>query len=159
MAASAELMQHMSIFAEQARVKMLLQEYMRRVVLRKPQDPIAYLINDISKNPFVPPEPQAPVDLRSLDERERCVDARPLQRKLDLLRHIFDGFADASGRMNRGKFLAALDQNPSLLLEAFPRHARAIPRCLEALPATRDGLVTWDAFSDAALHCLAAPGS
>jgi hypothetical protein len=39
-------------YCEQNRIKELLQEYMKRLVLEKPQDPIAFLIKTIDENPF-----------------------------------------------------------------------------------------------------------
>ncbi|KAJ8610020.1 hypothetical protein CTAYLR_006649 [Chrysophaeum taylorii] len=144
MADSAELMEHMSIFADQHNVKTLLKEYMRRVVVERPQDPITFLITQIRSNPYVPEETEVDVDSRSPEEKRRCVDYRPVQIKLELLRQIFNQFAERSGQLNRGKFLVwlfpsyacveivrtkvALRAKPALLLEAFPRHAKDIPR-------------------------------
>ena len=39
-------------YCERKRIKDLLQEYMKRLVLEKPQDPIGFLIKTIDENPF-----------------------------------------------------------------------------------------------------------
>lgn len=39
----------MSIFADQNDLKAMLQEYMRRVVLAKPDDPLSFLLEEISQ--------------------------------------------------------------------------------------------------------------
>ena len=39
-------------YSEKYRVKEMLQEYMKRLVVEKPQDPIAFLIKTIKANPF-----------------------------------------------------------------------------------------------------------
>ena len=50
-----ELMEDMCAYAEHQQIKALLGEYLRRVILRKPADPIAFLIEEISNSPFMPP--------------------------------------------------------------------------------------------------------
>jgi hypothetical protein len=50
-----ELMEDMRAYAEHQQIKALLGEYLRRVILRKPADPIAFLIEEISNSPFKPP--------------------------------------------------------------------------------------------------------
>ena len=49
---SAVLMEEMSIFADQNQVKAILHEYLRRILLEKPADPISFLINEIKTNPY-----------------------------------------------------------------------------------------------------------
>eukprot|EP00981_Chlorochromonas_danica_P000872 scaffold211_cov168-Ochromonas_danica.AAC.13 len=39
-------------YAQQHHIKALLQEYLRRVVLNKPSDPVQFLLKTISENPF-----------------------------------------------------------------------------------------------------------
>jgi hypothetical protein len=42
-------------YAEKSQIKALLQEYLKRLVLEKPEDPLEFLIKSISSDPFVPP--------------------------------------------------------------------------------------------------------
>lgn len=41
-------------YAEQHKIKEILQEYLRRLVMDKPADPLEYLIKTIQENPFEP---------------------------------------------------------------------------------------------------------
>ncbi|KAK7253914.1 hypothetical protein SO694_00003416 [Aureococcus anophagefferens] len=144
-AASAQLMEHMSIFAEQSSIKALLQEYMKRVVLTKPDDPVAFLIKEIKENPHVPEGKTLEPDMRSAKEQESCLDVRALNTKKKLLRGIFDAHKK-DDTVNRGELLVALSENPTILLEAFPRHATDLPRCIELMDAPRSGEITWKVY-------------
>lgn len=42
-------------YADQKDVKGLLKEYMRRLIIDQPDDPIKFLISSITENPYVPP--------------------------------------------------------------------------------------------------------
>jgi hypothetical protein len=47
-------------YCEKKQIKELLQEYMKRLVLEKPQDPISFLIKTIDENPFeITPESES----------------------------------------------------------------------------------------------------
>ena len=148
----------MSIFADQSAIKALLQEYMKRVVTKKPADPVAFLIAEITKNPYVPEGKPVAVEARSVKEQEVCLDIRSLNTKKKLLRGIFDTFAK-EGSVNRGQLLVALNDNPTILLKAFPRHAKDLPRCIENMDAPRSGDIPWKVFCNKALLCLSQPGS
>tara|TARA_B100000475_G_scaffold161518_1_gene122447 strand:+ start:129 stop:668 length:540 start_codon:yes stop_codon:yes gene_type:complete len=176
----------MSIFAEQSSIKALLQEYMKvrgrrplismcrardvrqthdpqrtppqRVVLTKPDDPVAFLIKEIKENPHVPEGKTLEPDMRSAKEQESCLDVRALNTKKKLLRGIFDAHKK-DDTVNRGELLVALSENPTILLEAFPRHATDLPRCIELMDAPRSGEITWKVFCSKALLCLSQPGS
>lgn len=220
--ARLSLPQHMSIFADKTRIKSLLQEYMRRIVLHRPADPVSFLLSEISevRRPKVPPSfaiftliffglvqhPFSPdtnpvhVDARSDAQKRAWLDTRPVHVKVELLRKLFNEYADKSGNLNRGKFLVryssfvSLSKGPNILHSVvlggtsrqsntpgrgFPAtregHSMVIYfnislplpvderlfifRCVETLPATREGLVTWSDFSQAAVKCLSLPGS
>ena len=62
---SRELMHEMSIWATQHRPKLILTEYMRRLVLAQPPDPLEFLKNEIRTNPVVP----GPYNIEETDER------------------------------------------------------------------------------------------
>ena len=49
-----------------------------------------------------------------------CLDVRALNTKKKLLRGIFDAHKK-DDTVNRGELLVALSENPTILLEAFPR--------------------------------------
>ena len=42
-------------YADQKDIKGLLKEYMRRLIVEQPDDPIKFLISSITANPHVPP--------------------------------------------------------------------------------------------------------
>jgi hypothetical protein len=50
-----EIINDICSYAENHQIKELLREYMRRVIINKPEDVKAFLIETIEKNPFVPP--------------------------------------------------------------------------------------------------------
>mmetsp|Transcript_2083 Transcript_2083/g.6172 ORF Transcript_2083/g.6172 Transcript_2083/m.6172 type:complete len:159 (+) Transcript_2083:37-513(+) len=150
---SAELMEDMSIFAAQRQVQELLQEYLRRVILQRPSDVVAFLIDEIKQRPYVPTKGEAP---ESQDE-DAC-DLRSVETKRRTLKQLFDRYS-SDDRLDRAKLLVALAEDPSVLLSLFPRHAQDLPAALEAIDLPRDGLMTWPQFSHAALACLAKPGS
>jgi hypothetical protein len=57
-------------YAEQYQIKAMLQEYLRRIVLAKPDQPIHFLKETIKENPFVVPAPQAPAATSTEDAVE-----------------------------------------------------------------------------------------
>lgn len=42
-------------YAEKKQIKSLLQEYLKRVILEKPDQPVTWLMNSITENPYNPP--------------------------------------------------------------------------------------------------------
>lgn len=42
-------------YAEKNNIKELLQEYLKRIIVDKPNDPLRYLLTTIKENPYVPP--------------------------------------------------------------------------------------------------------
>ena len=67
-------------------VKEMLHEYLRRVLLNKPDDPIAFLMDEIKRNPFVIPTLAAMPDDRPEEEKAKYIDARPIEEKMSLLK-------------------------------------------------------------------------
>jgi hypothetical protein len=57
-----EIIEEICKYAEKYAIKDMLQEYLKRVILAKPADPVAFLIKTIEENPVLPPgfseEPQ-----------------------------------------------------------------------------------------------------
>mmetsp|Transcript_21206 Transcript_21206/g.25071 ORF Transcript_21206/g.25071 Transcript_21206/m.25071 type:complete len:171 (-) Transcript_21206:292-804(-) len=157
---SGPLMEEMSIFAVKTQVKELLQEYLRRVLLEKPDDPIDFLINDITENPFVPPAPKEEIDLRTDEEKSKFYDLRRDETKMDLLKEIFDMFdPKATGTLARAEVLVAFKSDKSLLLEKFPKHVTELPRALERMDCgNKQGNISWKLFSEGLMICLAGPG-
>jgi hypothetical protein len=47
-----EIIDKICDYATKYQVKELLQEYLKRIVVDKPADPVAYLIQSIQENPF-----------------------------------------------------------------------------------------------------------
>jgi hypothetical protein len=153
-------MEEMSIFAMKVQAKELLSEYLRRVVLEKPDDPIAFLVNEIKTNPHVPPPVEDQPDGRSEEEKAKFLDLRRDETKMDLLREIFDRFdSRKNGKVPRSKVLVAFKTEKSLLLEKFPKHVVELPRALERMECgNKEGLLAWPAFSNGCMSCLAGPG-
>lgn len=48
-----EIIEKICDYAREYQVKELLQEYLKRVIVDKPADPVAYLIQSIQENPAV----------------------------------------------------------------------------------------------------------
>jgi hypothetical protein len=154
---SGPLMEEMSIYAVKTQVKELLQEYLRRVLLEKPDDPIEFLINNIKKNPYTPPAPQEEIDLRTEEEKSKYYDLRRDETKMDLLKEIFDRFdPKGTGIIARAKVLVAFKNDKSLLLEKFPKHVTELPKALERMDCgNKQGNISWKLFSEGLMICLA----
>ena len=155
---SRELMHEMSIWATQHRPKLILTEYMRRLVLAQPPDPLEFLKNEIRTNPVVPgPYNIEEPDKRPIAEQEKRLDVRSLNTKKAALRRVFDRFANKEGLVKVAKLLVDCEENPTILLEACPKHARDLPLALEKV-VTDGGLMDWAAFRDCGLLCMSQPG-
>ena len=155
---SRELMHEMSIWATQHRPKLILTEYMRRLVLAQPPDPLEFLKNEIRTNPVVPgPYNIEEPDARPVAEQEKRLDVRSLNTKKASLRRVFDRFANKEGLVKVAKLLVDCEENPTILLEACPKHARDLPLALEKV-VTEGGLMDWAAFRDCGLQCMSGPG-
>ena len=44
-------------YCEEKKIKDVMKEYMKRIVLEKPDDPVKFLIKSIQENPFPIPSP------------------------------------------------------------------------------------------------------
>lgn len=51
-----EIINKICDYAEQYQVKDMLQEYLKRVILAKPRNPVEFLIKTIQENPYTLPE-------------------------------------------------------------------------------------------------------
>jgi hypothetical protein len=49
-----EIIENICDYAERVNVKDILKEYIKRLILDKPSDPIKYLIKSIEENPYNP---------------------------------------------------------------------------------------------------------
>jgi hypothetical protein len=52
-----EIIQGICEYAKKTELKTLMQEYLKRVILNKPDDPVKFLLQTIRDNPFTPPKP------------------------------------------------------------------------------------------------------
>ena len=77
-------MEEMSIYALKAGVKELLEEYLKRVLLEKPKDPLQYLIEEIKNNPFVVSPQEEVVDTRPDEEKKKFHDLRRDETKMGM---------------------------------------------------------------------------
>ena len=64
----------------------MLHEYLRRVLLNKPEDPISFLMDEIKRDAFVIPTLKPMADDRSEEEKAKYIDARPVEEKMALLK-------------------------------------------------------------------------
>ncbi len=55
---SQAIIEEICEYSETHQVKELLQEYMKRLVLNKPQDPVSFLIKSIEDKPFQAQSPR-----------------------------------------------------------------------------------------------------
>ena len=157
---SGPLMEEMSIYAVKTGVKEMLEEYLRRVLLQKPKDPLEFLIKEIKENPFVaPPEPE-PVDDRPEEVKAKFLDIRRDETKMDLLREIFDRFdPKKTGTVARAQVLVAFQNEKALLLEKFPKHVTELPMALEKMDCgNKHGKMSWEVFSAGLMEALKKPG-
>ena len=81
---AAPLMEEMSIYALKAGVKELLEEYLKRVLVEKPKDPLQYLIEEIKNNPFVVSPQEEVVDTRPDEEKKKFHDLRRDETKMGM---------------------------------------------------------------------------
>ncbi len=153
-------MEEMSIYAVKVQVKELLAEYLRRVLLEKPTDPVQFLIQQIKERPFLPQPPEEASDLRSEEEKARYLDLRRDETKMALLKELFDKFASEKRCVSRSTLLVAFQADRTLLLERFPKHRHTFPKFLELIDCgNKEGELTWKSFSTGMMACLASPGS
>mmetsp|Transcript_34925 Transcript_34925/g.46162 ORF Transcript_34925/g.46162 Transcript_34925/m.46162 type:complete len:172 (+) Transcript_34925:130-645(+) len=153
------LMEEMALYAEKHDVQGMLKEYMGRLVLSKPSDPIAFLIKEIKKDPFSPPEQQLPEDLRPPSEKRKYMDARPPPEQELLLLEIFNFFRkDSISKVPKAKTLVKLRRDRHFILERFPKHFHELIRTIEMVPADSDGNMAWEDFSEMCISCLSGPG-
>eukprot|EP00619_Florenciella_sp_RCC1007_P003465 CAMPEP_0205905856 /NCGR_PEP_ID=MMETSP1325-20131115/1596_1 /ASSEMBLY_ACC=CAM_ASM_000708 /TAXON_ID=236786 /ORGANISM="Florenciella sp., Strain RCC1007" /LENGTH=164 /DNA_ID=CAMNT_0053271807 /DNA_START=90 /DNA_END=584 /DNA_ORIENTATION=+ len=159
-AQSAVLSEEMSIFADQTHVKEMLHEYLRRVLLNKPDDPISFLMDEIKRDPFVIPTLKPMPDDRPEEEKAKHIDARPAEEKMALLKDIFDKFdTGQTGSVVRAEMLVGFMEDKSILLSSFPKHTSEIPQALELLDCgKKEGTITFEKFADGMMECLAVPG-
>ena len=92
-------------------------------------------------------------DNRPIAEQEKRLDVRSLNTKKAALRRVFDRFANKEGLVKVAKLLVDCEENPTILLEACPKHARDLPLALERV-VTDGGLMDWAAFRDCGLLCM-----
>ena len=137
-----------------------MQEYLRRVVLEKPDDPVDFLLKELKANPFVPPPIEEEEDGRSESEKAKFLDLRRDETKMDLLRALFDLFDQkGTGFVVRAELLVAFREQPGLLLERFPKHCTEIPAALEKIDCgNKEGKINWEIFSDGLMEALTLPG-
>jgi len=44
-------------YAEKYQIKELLQEYMKRIILERPKEPVKFFLKQVTENPYTPPPP------------------------------------------------------------------------------------------------------
>ncbi|RYH31111.1 hypothetical protein EON65_03425 [archaeon] len=53
-----EVIDQICDYAETNQIKEMLQEYLKRIILSRPADPVSFLIKSILEDPYVQPETQ-----------------------------------------------------------------------------------------------------
>eukprot|EP00953_Heterococcus_sp_UTEX-ZZ885_P020740 11605-Heterococcus_DN1.PRE.2 len=84
------LMEEMAMYAEKLDVDAMFQEYLKRVLLEKPQDPIAFLIAQIKQNPFTPAAASASGSRPQQQEAAKHIELRSTEVTTALLTEIFE---------------------------------------------------------------------
>jgi hypothetical protein len=158
-ALSKPLMEEMSIYALKMSTKEMMQHYLKRILLEKPADPLAFLIQEIKSSPYeVPPVPEDE-DERPEEEKAKFLDLRRDETKMDMLRDLFDRYdPKKTGVVARAQVLVAF-QTTAVLLKSFPKHATSLCTALERMNCgNKEGSLTFECFSAGLMEALQAPG-
>ncbi|CAM9181286.1 unnamed protein product [Chrysoparadoxa australica] len=153
------LMEDMALYAERVDLEGMMQEYLRRVLLDMPDDPIDFLIREINDKPYLMPSPIEERDLRPEEMKNKFLDTRSTETKEALLQEVFDMVEKVPGEdlVQRAQLVVTLKKQPGLLLERFPKHQHEIERCIDRMQVDKRG-VNVQQFQEACLAVLAAPG-
>mmetsp|Transcript_50124 Transcript_50124/g.73193 ORF Transcript_50124/g.73193 Transcript_50124/m.73193 type:complete len:172 (-) Transcript_50124:539-1054(-) len=153
------LMEEMALYAEKHDLQGMLKEYMKRLVLENPEDPLVFLREQIARNPYAAPEQKLPDDLRDPTEKRKYMDCRPQPEQESLLLEIFNLFRkDANETVLKARALVVLRRDRHIILERFPKHFSELIRTIEMVPADENGHMVFDTFGEYCLQCLAGPG-
>jgi len=50
-----EVTSNICSYAEKYQIKELLQEYMKRIILERPKEPVKFMLKQVTDNPYIPP--------------------------------------------------------------------------------------------------------
>ncbi len=50
-----EVTSNICSYAEKYQIKELLQEYMKRIILERPKEPVKFMLKQVTENPYTPP--------------------------------------------------------------------------------------------------------
>lgn len=56
-----EIIDEICDYAEKYEIRQMMQEYMRRLILEQPKEPLKWLIKEITDNPYTPKQTEEPV--------------------------------------------------------------------------------------------------
>ncbi|CAM9185533.1 unnamed protein product [Discosporangium mesarthrocarpum] len=157
---NAILMEDMALYAERIDLQGMMQEYLKRVLLNKPEDPIVFLMAQIKKNPYHPPRDTPEEDLRSEDEKTKFMDCNSSMERAELMKEVFDSVEKEPGTelVSKARLIVTLNAEPGILLERFPKHVKEVLRCIARMRTREDGKMTLAEFKDNVGRTLRAPG-
>ncbi|CAN0219787.1 unnamed protein product [Ascophyllum nodosum] len=154
------LMEEMVIYAQKIDLQGMMQEYLRRVLLHKPKDPIAFLIDEIKMNPYKASRRPSKKDLRTEEEKEKLMDKNTPTDRMVLLEEVFQAVEPEPGTklVSRAKLIIALRARPQILLERFPRHVDNIFAVIARMNTASDDGMTLQEFRENVRWVLCSPG-
>ncbi|CAN0102172.1 unnamed protein product [Scytosiphon promiscuus] len=154
------LMEDMALYAEKIDLQGMMQEYLRRVLLSKPADPIAFLATQIKKNPYHPSGYPSERDCRTEEEKSRHACRKTSTERAVLLQEVFEAVEPEPGTqlVSKAKLIVTLNERPGILLERFPRHVENLLRAVARMKTQSDVGISLAEFRENAGRVLRAPG-
>ena len=120
-------------YADKMDISGMLQEYMSRLVLEKPSNPIEFLIAEIERNPYQSTSPSPPTDFRPEEEKTRHYDLRRPSTKQKAIYELFCEAGEKEGSVSRTEVLMWGRHNSNHLRSLFPSHHSDILKVREFL--------------------------
>ncbi|CAM9888936.1 unnamed protein product [Pylaiella littoralis] len=154
------LMEDMALYAETIDLQGMMQEYLRRVLLSKPKDPIVFLATQMRKNPYKAPGYPLERDRRTDEEKAKHACRKSSTERARLLQEIFEAVEPEPGTqlVSKARLIVTLNERPGILLERFPRHVDNILQAVARMKTESDVGMTLTEFRENAGRVLRAAG-
>ncbi|CAN0085313.1 unnamed protein product [Ectocarpus sp. 4 AP-2014] len=154
------LMEDMALYAERIDLQGMMQEFLRRVLLSKPQDPIGFLITQMKKNPYKAPGYPSERDQRTVEEKAKHACRKTSTERARLLQEIFQAVEPEPGTqlVSKARLIVMLNERPGILLERFPHHVDNILRAVARMKTESDAGMTLTEFRENAGRVLREAG-
>eukprot|EP00903_Cladosiphon_okamuranus_P014812 g13718.t1 len=154
------LMEDMALYAERIDLQGMMQEYLRRVLLSKPKDPIAFLATQVKKNPYKAPGYPSVKDRRTDEEKAKHMCRKTSTERARLLQEVFEAVEPEPGTqlVSKARLIVTLNERPGILLERFPRHVDNILRAIARMKTESDVGMSLTEFRENVGRVLRQPG-